>query len=91
MQRCILNIQHNSIFSNFLVKISRETNQMMAQNQNDEIDGDSNEELNDGNDVPMEPGNKTDTAILVLNTKPFAAKPMIFHLTGKFKKKLFLK
>lgn len=29
-------------------------------------------------------GNETDTAILVLNTKPFAAKPMIFDLNGKF-------
>ena len=31
---------------------------------------------------PVSP-NKTDTAILVLNTKPFAAKPMIFDLNGE--------
>ena len=29
-------------------------------------------------------GPETDEAILVLNTKPFAAKPLIFDLNGKF-------
>ena len=33
---------------------------------------------------PDPPGPKTDEAILVLNTKPFAAKPLIFDLNGKF-------
>ena len=54
----------------------------MAQNQND---GDNEGDFFDENLTDLsEPGTDTDTAILVLNTKPFAAKPMIFHLTGKF-------
>ena len=30
-----------------------------------------------------EPSDPTDKAILVLNTKPFAAKPLVFDLNGK--------
>ena len=32
---------------------------------------------------PSEPSDPTDKAILVLNTKPFAAKPLVFDLNGK--------
>ena len=33
---------------------------------------------------PTPPSFETDNAILVLNTKPFAAKPLIFDLNGSF-------
>ena len=34
-------------------------------------------------EVDTEPSDPTDKAILVLNTKPFAAKPLVFDLNGK--------
>ena len=60
---------------------------MMAQNINE----DGIEAGNNDSALLTDPGKETDTAILVLNTKPFAAKPMIFDLTGKFTKFLFIK
>ena len=59
------------------MKISQKTNDMMIKIQNAE-----RAELLEKGRGSL--GNETDTAILVLNTKPFAAKPMIFDLNGKF-------
>ena len=50
---------------------------MMIKTQNAEL-----MEMLENGKGPVSP-NKTDTAILVLNTKPFAAKPMIFDLNGE--------
>ena len=66
----ILIFQIDGEFKIFLVKVSMETNSMVS-------------ELHGG--IGSSPsGPETDEAILVLNTKPFAAKPLIFDLNGKF-------
>ena len=36
------------------------------------------------NGLESKPADPTDKAILVLNTKPFAAKPLVFDLNGEF-------
>ena len=56
------------------VGISKEMKGMIAKSM------DSTFEENLLNKTPSE------TAVLVLNTKPFAAKPLVFDLNGKFKK-----
>ena len=53
---------------NFSVKVSLEIKQMMSEPIIEK---------------PSEPSDPTDKAILVLNTKPFAAKPLVFDLNGK--------
>ena len=53
------------------MKVSLEIKEMMES---------PNEDLEDLIQGPSEP---TDKAILVLNTKPFAAKPLVFDLNGK--------
>ena len=53
------------------MKVSLEIKEMMESPKEDA------ENLEQG---PSEP---TDKAILVLNTKPFAAKPLVFDLNGK--------
>ena len=58
---------------NFSVKVSLEIKQMMSE----PIIGEPN----------PEPSDPTDKAILVLNTKPFAAKPLVFDLNGKLTNK----
>ena len=35
-------------------------------------------------ELESKPADPTDKAILVLNTKPFAAKPLVFDLNGEF-------
>ena len=35
------------------------------------------------NELESKPADPTDKAILVLNTKPFAAKPLVFDLNGE--------
>ena len=67
----------NRFLKIFLVKISQKINDMMIKTQNAEL-----MEMLENGKGPVSP-NKTDTAILVLNTKPFAAKPMIFDLNGE--------
>ena len=49
---------------------------MMAQN----INGD---QIEDGNNDQINGLPPTDKAILVLNTKPFEAKPLVFDLNGE--------
>jgi len=53
------------------VELSRDTNKMMKSNFQ-------------SSDDPGTIGEPTDTAILVLNTKPFEAKSLIFDITGLF-------
>ena len=54
------------------MEISRDTNQMMSQSLN----------LTELIPEPFHTGEKHETAILVLNTKPFEAKPLIFDING---------
>jgi len=52
------------------VKVSLEIKEMMTE----PIEG----------ELESKPADPTDKAILVLNTKPFAAKPLVFDLNGEF-------
>ena len=67
-------IQYGPYFNFYLnyhsVKVSLEIKEMMAEPIKSELES--------------KPADPTDKAILVLNTKPFAAKPLVFDLNGEF-------
>lgn len=67
------------------MNITREINAMMKKPDGEKPLDESLIDSTPGNNVegrgPV--GDPTDTAILVLNTKPFAAKPLTFDLNGE--------